>query len=294
MGLTASLILILILTIVFLYGLSKLFAKAGVESWKAYVPVLGQLEWLKILGRPKWWIILLFIPIVNVLLIVALLVETAKAFGRFGWWDPIPAVLTPWAYFPWLAQNNDARYLAPEKRKEIEKTAGKSAAREWVDALLFALVAATFIRMFLFEAYMIPTPSMEKSLLVGDYLFVSKFHYGMRLPNTPLAVPLVHHTIPRLNIKSYLEWMKWPYKRSSGIENIDVGDIIVFNYPKEDFRPVDKRENYIKRCLGAPGDKLEIINGRVRINDEFIEEPEEMMTTYIVRTSNGKKSAKNL
>jgi len=232
MGLTASLILILILTIIFLYGLSKIFAKAGIESWRAYVPVLGQIEWLKLLGRPTWWIVLLFIPIVNVLVIVAMLVETAKAFGRFGAFDPIPAVLTPYAYFPWLGHNEDARYLTPEKRKDIEKREGKSQAREWIDALLFALVAATFIRMFLFEAYMIPTPSMEKSLLVGDYLFVSKYHYGTRLPNTPLAMPLVHHTIPRINTKSYLEWMKWPYKRSGGLEKIDVGDIIVFNYPK--------------------------------------------------------------
>jgi len=157
--------------------------------------------------------------------------------------------------------------------------------REWLDAIIFAIIAATLIRMFLIEAFTIPTPSMEKSLLVGDYLFVSKISYGPKTPNTPLSFPFAHHTLPfSENTKSYLEWIKLPYYRLPGFSRIKNNDIVVFNYPMEDFRPVDKRENYIKRCVAIPGDTLQVINKKLFINSNEAEMPEKMQFTYDVKT----------
>jgi signal peptidase I len=172
---------------------------------------------------------------------------------------------------------------------------------EWVDAIIFAVIAASFIRLFFIEAYTIPTSSMEKSMLIGDYLFVSKTSYGPKLPNTPLSFPFVHHTMPLSTTqKSYVEWIKNPYKRIAGFGKVKNNDVVVFNFPegdtvavnvqnqsyyslvrnygrqrvwqeKETFgeiisRPVDKRENYIKRCVGIPGDVLEYKNGQLYVN----------------------------
>ncbi len=172
----------------------------------------------------------------------------------------------------------------------------KSVLREWLDAGIFAIVAATLIRTFFFEAYTIPTGSMEGTMLVNDYLFVSKLSYGPRIPMTPLAVPLVHNTMPFTGTKSYTEAVQWKYHRIPGFGHVERNDVVVFNYPcgdtvmaevpEQDYyqacraagrgrildkytiitRPIDKKENYIKRCIGLPGDVLEIKNARVYIN----------------------------
>ncbi|MEY4110470.1 MAG: signal peptidase [Bacteroidota bacterium] len=167
-------------------------------------------------------------------------------------------------------------------RKSEEK---KSPAREWAEAVFFAVIAATLIRAFTFEAFTIPTPSMEKSLLVGDFLFVSKLSYGPRLPMTPIAFPFVHHTMPFTeSVKSYVESVKLPYMRLPGFGKIKNNDIVVFNYPMEDFRPVDKQEHYIKRCVGLPGDKLEVREGVLFINDKPADKPTYMQMRYRART----------
>lgn len=157
--------------------------------------------------------------------------------------------------------------------------------REWFDALIFAVIAATLIRTFFIEAFTIPTSSMEKSLLIGDFLFVSKVSYGPRIPNTPLSFPFAHHTLPLTEAtKSYLEWIKIPYYRLPGFSEIKNNDVVVFNYPMEDFRPVDKRENYIKRCVGIPGDTVEVRARELFINGKPAEKPEEMQYNYLVKT----------
>ncbi len=227
-----------------------------------------------------------------------------------------------------------------KKRDEPKK---KNAVVEWVDALIFAVIAATLIRMFLIEAYTIPTSSMEKTLLVGDYLFVSKVSYGPKLPNTPISFPFAHHTLPLTKYrKSYVEWIKKPYKRIAGFGDIKRNDIVVFNFPAGDtvvlemqeqdyyaiirnyadelkrrdiqmgnpikpfdtykstareyiwdqfnitVRPVDKRENYIKRCVAVPGDSLKIVHGQVYVNGEEQVHFEDMQYDYFVKT-NGKQ-----
>lgn len=178
---------------------------------------------------------------------------------------------------------------------KTDKPVKKGAMREWFDAIVFAVIAATLIRMFVIEAFTIPTPSMEKSLLVGDFLFVSKINYGPRIPNTPLSFPFAHHTLPLTKAtKSYLEWIQLPYFRIPGFSKIKNNDVVVFNYPMEDFRPVDKRENYIKRCVGIPGDKLEVIDKKLHINGEIAEVPEGMQQAYHVKTDGTRLNRKVL
>ncbi|MCC6251908.1 MAG: signal peptidase I [Bacteroidia bacterium] len=161
----------------------------------------------------------------------------------------------------------------------------RSPMREWADAILFAVIAATFIRTFFIEAFTIPTSSMEKSLLIGDFLFVSKVSYGPRIPMTPVSFPFAHHTMPFTEtVKSYSEIIKIPYYRLPGFGKIKNNDVVVFNYPMEDFRPVDKQENYIKRCVAIPGDKLEIKQGIVYINEKMSDMPEKMQWKYHVQT----------
>jgi signal peptidase I len=175
-----------------------------------------------------------------------------------------------------------------KKKASNQKMKRKSATREWFDAIVFAVIAATLIRTLLLEAYTIPTPSMERSLLVGDFLFVSKVNYGARTPMTPVAFPFAHHTMPIFNTKAYWEGIKLPYYRLPGLGKIKRGDVVVFNYPMDAdepySRPVDKRENYIKRCMGIPGDTLSIDNGQVFLNGSPAENPPEAQTTYAVVT----------
>jgi len=181
----------------------------------------------------------------------------------------------------------------------------KSKGREWVDAILFAVIAATIIRVFFIEAYTIPTGSMERSLLIGDFLFVSKVNYGARIPMTPVAFPFAHHTMPLTGTKAYWEGVQWDYRRLPGLSEIKRNDVVVFNYPQGDTvaleqqdddyyrmvrsagwkainsnytivsRPVDKRENFIKRCIGIAGDTISMKGGLVSVNGK----PEKLKVT---------------
>ncbi len=184
-----------------------------------------------------------------------------------------------------------------KKDQANQPTKKKSKSREWVDAIVFAVVAATIIRVFFIEAYTIPSGSMEKSLLVGDFLFVSKINYGARVPMTPVAFPFAHHTMPITNTKAYWDGVQWKYRRLPGFQDIKRNDVVVFNFPEGDTvaleaqddnyyqmllrgetregirsrltvvdRPVDKRENFIKRCIAIAGDTVSMKNGLVSVN----------------------------
>lgn len=166
-------------------------------------------------------------------------------------------------------------------KKRKKKKSNKSELRNWVEAIFFAVIAASLLRTFLIEAYTIPTSSMEKSLLVGDFLFVSKLAYGPRVPMTPVAVPLVHHTVPGTKKKSYSEIIQLPYHRMKGIGKVKRNDCVVFNWPSEKLgRPVDKKENYIKRCVGISGDIIEIVDGQLFVNQKKHNEPTEMKKQF--------------
>jgi signal peptidase I len=173
--------------------------------------------------------------------------------------------------------------------KNKETKTKKSPTREWVDAIVFAVIAATLIRTLFIEAYTIPTPSMERSLLVGDFLFVSKVNYGARTPMTPIAFPFAHHTMPIIGTKAYWDGVKLPYYRLPGLSEVKKGDVVVFNYPMEAdsplYRPVDKRENYIKRCQGAPGDTLSLKDAQVYVNGKAAPNPPGAQTDYTITTN---------
>jgi signal peptidase I len=156
----------------------------------------------------------------------------------------------------------------------------KSPFREWLDALVFAMVVASLVRWFFFEPFTIPTPSMEKSLLVGDYLFVSKLHYGARTPKTLLQIPLTHQKIWGTEIPSYLDWIQLPQLRLPGFSEVKKGDCVVFNWPGDTLFPSDLRTNYIKRCVATPGDVIEIRDRQVLINGKAQENPENMQFKY--------------
>jgi signal peptidase I len=170
----------------------------------------------------------------------------------------------------------------PRSSSSVKK---KSAFREWVDSIVFAVVAATLIRWLFMEAFTIPTPSMENSLLVGDFLFVSKLHYGTRTPKTPLQVPLTHQTIWGTSVPSYLDWIQLPQYRLPGFSDVKSGDVVVFNYPPELQHPVDLKTNYIKRCIGVPGDKVEVRNAQVYLNGKPMVNPVRMEDEYFVSTT---------
>jgi signal peptidase I len=208
-----------------------------------------------------------------------------------------------------------ALFSKKETKQDQTTKPKKSTAREWLDAGVFAIVAATIIRTFFIEAYTIPTGSMEGSLLINDFLFVSKMHYGPRVPNTPLSVPFFHNELPFGLGKSYSEAVQWGYKRLPGFQKVSRYDDVVFNYPdgdtiiKElpglsyydikraytselqgktlDTRPIDKMDNYIKRCVGLPGDKIEVKNGVLYVNDAPSQEFSFAQSSYAIHFRNG-------
>src|SRR5688572_2508954 len=182
-----------------------------------------------------------------------------------------------------------------DENKESEP---KSKVREWWDAILFAVVAATLIRWLIMEAYTIPTPSMENSLLVGDFLFVSKFHYGTRTTSRPLQVPLTHQKIWFTDLPSYSNAIKLPSYRLPGISHIKREDVVVFNVPPKTLNegveyPPDLKTNYIKRCVAIPGDTLVIKDAQVIVNGTPLTNPPKMQYSYRV-TANSSINPLNL
>lgn len=255
------------------------YKAAGRKAWEAFVPFYRIYVWLKIVERPWWWVILVYLPVVGNVMMVVLVFELLHVFNFRPLKHTIFSVITLGLYLGYLNFTAKLNYVGRDI-KNMRKHVSELAA-----SLIFAIVAATVIRAFTFEAFVIPTPSMEKSLLVGDFLFVSKLHYGSRPPMTPLSLPLVHNKIPLttsfkdFGVDSYLDWPQLPYWRFPKIQDVERGDPVVFNYPAEDIRPInmegkvrpiDKREHYVKRCLGIPGDTLKIIDRRVYLNgNEF-------------------------
>ena len=313
-------------------GLWLVFAKAGEKGWKALIPVYNIVVWIRVCGKDWHWYIYFLVPAINIFTFLLLVVETAKCFRRYNLLEQTIAVIVPWLYLPWLGMNKELAYTHPSKLP----TRHISEARDWAEALIFALVAAVIIRGKVMEFYNIPSSSMEKSLLTGDYLMVSKIAYGPRATMTPLSFPLVHNVLPLTNgqVESYLKWIKMPYHRYPGLGKVKRYDATVFNYPDGDtvctafqsnwsyhdlarrfgrervlqnnvvtpegyldmgkirVRPVDKRENFIKRCIGLPGVDLKIIDRQVYINGKPIENPANYQFKYRLY-DNGKVNIKH-
>jgi signal peptidase I len=349
-----------------------LFPKAGEAGWKGLIPGLNFVTWNKIIGQPAWKALWLLVPIVNIFVFVGMNVDMVRSFRKYSFWHSAIAVIYAPAIFFYLAFSKDEKYDGPTVPKEhaykeqlhaamkkgdkrtiqkLEATSPykKGALREWTEAIVFAVFAAAFIRMFFFEMYMIPTSSMEGSLLTGDFLFVSKAHYGMRMPRTVLQVPLLHNRLPKNLGESYLKNPSLGYHRLPAFESIKHNEPVVFNYPEGDSvyitpqrtfgvydirhaneivnaiqripsdqisvmtpsrqqalnntyqnylfvaqvgktnslvtRPIDKRDHYIKRCIGLPGDNIEIRDRQVFINGKAAETPTHVQFMYQVTST---------
>ena len=293
MNIIGFLLIFFILIILPYVGLWKLFEKAGEQGWKAIIPIFNVYIRIKLSGRPAWWLLLYLVPGVGILVALGIMVDFLKSYGKFRFREQAAGILLPFIYLTKWGFDKETKYIGPsvstEFKEKYQKSLKKSTAREWTEAIIFAVIAATLIRTFFIEAYTIPTPSMERSLLVGDFLFVSKVNYGPRLPETPVAFPFAHNTMPLINTKSYWDGIKLPYYRFPGLSEIKKGDVVVFNYPMDAdsplYRPVDKQENYIKRCQGTPGDTLSVVNAQVYVNGKAAPNPPGEQIDYTVSTT---------
>ena len=282
-------IILLALLVPFYIGLWKLFQKAGRKGWEAIVPLYNIIVLLKIVGRPLWWFIMLLVPVINLIFFAAVLSDLYRSFGRHSFGAHTLGILFFFIYTPYIAFSEKTAYLGPAGKGAPGTKVKKSTVREWTDAIIFAVFAATVIHGGLIQPFTIPTSSMEGTLLVGDYLFVSKFHYGVRTPRTPLQIPLTHnHIWGNENIPSYLDWIQLPPYRFPGLTEVKNNDVVVFNWPPDEFHgyknhhPVDLKTNYIKRCVAIAGDTLDIKDRQVYINGNPAVNPKKMQFMYIV------------
>lgn len=318
-----------------------LFPKTGEAGWKGLVPGYNYVVWAQLVGRKPTHALFMLFPIVNIFIHVGLCIDMIRSFRHYTFWESVLAAIGAPFFFLYLAFNPKEKYDGPtllreqeyrEKLKasydakntrqynklQAENPYKKGALREWAEAIVFAVFAAAFIRMFLIEAYVIPTSSMEDSLLVGDFLFVSKAHYGIRTPQTIAMIPLLHNRIPVIGGESYLKNPHLDYYRLPALESIDRNDLIVFNYPEGDSvyifpertwsiydfrrgsippgyaaliqsgasklvtRPMDKMDHYIKRCVAIPGDSVEVRNRQLYVNGKPAYNPSKLEFAYQV------------
>ena len=257
----------------------KLYVKAGRKAWEAFIPVYNGIVLMQIINRPKWWIFLLFLPVINLLILPVIWIETLRTFGKKTTADMWLGVISFGIYIGYVNYTQDVSYEAKRDTKPATK------ALDTLGSLTFALIVATFVHTYFIQPFVIPTSSLEKTLLVGDFLFVSKFHYGARTPMTPIAAPMVHDSIPLVKSKSYVSKPQLPYFRFPALQNIERNDIVVFNWPidtvrmfrensfEKQYKPIDKKSNYVKRCVGIPGDNIEIKNSDLYVNGKLVTLP---------------------
>jgi signal peptidase I len=308
-SISAFIILSIVYFIAAHVGLYKIFEKMGEDGWKALVPFYGTYLAVKMVKKSWVWTIVYYVPFLGFVVWMGLIVELMKLLGKTDFKEHFLGVVFAGIYLPYIGFKDDVKFIGYDEAAKYKK----SFKREWADAIIFAVVAATVIRGFYLEAFTIPTSSMEQKLLVGDFLFVNKMAYGARVPNTPVSFPFTHHSFPESipfigGNQSYLELFQFPYAKLPKMGDVERNDCVVFNFPAGDTviteqpariyeqvirdasvelkvsedqarkyinenytikaRPVDKKENYIKRCVGLPGDKLEIVNAQLMIDDK--------------------------
>ena len=301
MTLTQWILFTLAIQVIHFLGTWKLYKVAGYKSWQAAVPIYNAIILMKIIKRPLWWVILLFIPTINLILFGVIWVETLRSFGKNSAKDTFLGIITFGLYIYTINYSSNPTHF-PDRSLQAKTGLG-----ETVSSILFAIVAATIVHNYLIQPYIIPTGSLEKSLLIGDFLFVSKFHYGARAPMTAVSFPMVHDTIPVIKTKSYLKKPQLPYFRLPALQKIKRNDIVVFSWPADTVRqffvrekrvdkPIDKKSNYVKRCVGIPGDTLEIIDGFIHTNGikNILPERAEVQYTFNAYAKKGVSSRKLL
>jgi signal peptidase I len=300
-------------------GMYGMFKKAGIESWKALIPFYNTWLIVEKCQIKKYWFWLQLIPIAGQFITIWITIIFSMLFGKVGVIEHTLVTFFPFLYFPYLGFTEKVRYIGIAALNNYKKPAS----REWIDAGVFAIVAATIIRTFVFEAYVIPTGSMEKTLQVNDFLFVNKIAYGQRIPKTPLSFPFVHNLLPFSQTPSYLKWIQLDYKRLPGYSSVQRNDVTVFNFPAGDtiinlpnfgsqtpyydvvraygreatwnnfgehiiVHPMDKTDNYIKRCVGIAGDTIEVKNSYLFVNNAPAFVGQDAQSTYTI-TSTDKK-----
>ena len=266
-------IFFLITQIIHGIGTWKLYKSAGFKEIHAFIPIYNTIILMKIINRPWWWVFLIFIPIINLLIIPVIWVETCRSFGKNSLTDTLFVLISLGLFIYTINYSSKIEYVI---NRDLNP---KTALGEWVSSIIFAIILATIVHTYFIQPYIIPTGSLEKTLLVGDFLFVSKFHYGARVPQTAVSFPMVHDTIVGTGIRSYLNKPQIPYFRLPGFEKIKRNEIVTFSWPADTVRkffvkekgvkkPIDKKSNYVKRCVAIPSDTLEIINGIIHINSK--------------------------
>lgn len=298
-------------------GMYGMFKKAGIEPWKALVPFYNTWLIVEKTQVKKYWFWFQLIPVAGQFVTIWITIIFVMQFKKVTVLDHAATIFLPFIYFPFLGFAKDTKFHGPS----VMALYHKPASREWIDAGVFAIVAATLIRTFVFEAYVIPSESMEKTLLVNDFLFVNKMSYGPRIPQTPLSFPFVHNTMPgSITTPSYLKWIQIPYKRLPAFTPVKRNDVVVFNFPAGDtiinlpeygskqpyydilrtqfkgdrealaaqfpilVHPMDKTDNYIKRCVAEAGDVLQLKNAELFINGQPAYLPGASQTEYVVET----------
>ncbi len=262
----------LIVNLIISIGSWKLFKISGRNPYKSLIPFYNILNVLDIIKRPRWWMILVFLPTINLLMIPVIWIEFIKRFNHSTKKDIYLTLLSLGFYIFYI------NYFS-NKKSYIDTEITTSGFEKSIGSFVFAIVVATIVHNYFIQPFVIPTGSLEKTLKVGDFLFVSKFHYGARVPQTVIALPLVHDTIPLIKTRSYLKKPQLPYLRLPGFQKIKQNDIVVFNWPADTVRrffvkekgvikPMDKKSNYVKRAVGLPGDLFEIKDGIIYINGE--------------------------
>ena len=271
----------------------KLFKKAGFSPLLALIPFYNSVVLLQIIKRPKWWVVLLYIPIVNLLMLPVVWVETARSFGKNSLVDSFLSWISLGFYGFYLNYAADVTYQ-PDRSLQPKTGFG-----QFVGSIIYAVVIATLVHAYFMQPFIIPTSSLEKSLLVGDFLLVSKFHYGARTPQTVVSFPMVHDTIPIAKTRSYLKKPQLPYSRIPGFQKIKRNDIVVFSWPADTVRqffkkeagvikPTDKKSNYVKRCVAVAGDTLSIEDGIIHINGKKSIMPDRAKPLYGYTAYNSK------
>lgn len=297
-------------------GMYGLFKKMNINATKAFIPFYNTYIIVQHCNIKKYWFWLQLIPIAGQFITIWITIIFIMHFGKTNLLSHTLLTFLPFIYLPYIGFDKNTKWGGTSVFEKYKKPSS----REWIDAAVFAVVAATIIRSFIFEAYVIPSGSMEKTLLVNDFLFVNKVAYGPRIPKTPLSFPFVHNLMPSSQTPSYLKWIQLDYKRLPGYEAVKRNDVVVFNFPEGDtvinkaefgsarsyyalvrqfgreqvlarfedtllFHPTDKTDNYIKRCVAVAGDTIQVKDGILYINNIKQSVPENSQRTYTVKAN---------
>jgi signal peptidase I len=279
-------VLFLIFQIIHFLGTWKIYVAAGRKAWEAGIPIYSTIVLMKIINRPTWWTVLLFTPVINLIMLPVIWIETLRSVGKNSTLDTILGIVTFGFYIYYVNYTQPLQHIA---NRDLHPT---TQVGDFFGSVAFAVVVATLVHTYVMQPFTIPSSSLEKSLLVGDFLFVSKLNYGPRVPSTEVALPMVHDSIPLMGRLSYFPKPQLPYFRFPGFEKIENNDIVVFNWPRDTLdhmykpspirveKPRDKKTNYVKRCVGIAGDSLQIKDGIVFINGKELILPERAKPQY--------------